>query len=237
MCKGIAKKTILVTAFVFAMMGIAVIVTSTTAIEETSDFESAAPLFRKSAMDVASQVVVVCGAVTMAFSFLGLAGVHYNQVGFLKSYIVIVGCVIVLQLGMGSFLISRDINSDLGPSFKDTSQGQANIDSRQRYMDYLHCCGWSVSYDMEGDGPQCTGSPGGPGYSSGCTDQNGAVQLECWPPCEQATQDFVDTNVYPCGLAAVVIAALELPFLLLSCWIIMKTKKDTDDFHDDPFHY
>jgi len=234
-CKGIASKTVIGCAVFFLICGIIILALGTIAFNGVDSFERNAYLFNKANIGAASIVLVVCGAMTMGLAIFGFAAFMKREFTMMKMYIVLTGCTIVLQLGMGSFIHSVNINAELRTSFVDTSQGNRNVEQRTEYMRFIKCCGWHYSYDLIGDGPQCSWSPGGEGYSLGCPGFPSTDS--CFPPCEKATKDFLAKEVSPAAAAAIAVSVFEIFALAASCYIIMIRKKDKDDFYDDPFHY
>jgi hypothetical protein len=221
--KGATPRILTGVNIFFLVAGIIVLACGIVAASSTQDFRSNADIFRKTNINAGATTVLVCGAVTIFATFVGFLGIVKANIIVMKMYIVLIGVTICMQLAMGSFIVSRDIDSELSDWWFGETDQQA-IDDKDNYQQYLGCCGWYSLRDSFGAGmPLCALT---------CYDNPGTC-----PGCLHATEDWIDKNVVPGSVGAIIIACVEFLVIIAPCYLIMIMKKDKDDFFEDAYHY
>jgi len=220
--KGATKRIIFGVNCLFLAAGIIVLICGIVAATSTQDFRANADLFRKTNINAGCTTILVCGAVTIFSTVLGFVGVAKANLVMLKGYVVLVGVTVCMQLAMGSFATSRDVDKAISKYWFQQVDDDARI-QKEDYQNYLSCCGWYQLRDSFGTGmPLC--------------DLKCYVDNSC-PSCLGATKDWIHKKVDPGALGAIICALVELLALVPSCYVIMIMKKDKDDFFEDAFHY
>eukprot|EP00808_Paulinella_micropora_P019947 g80536.t1 len=169
---------------------------------------------------VAAGILLGTGIACVTVALLGMLGAYKRYPTLLKAYIVLMFLILMLQMAMGIYMKSTDVEGTIQKEFlKDTPEGQQN---RIAYQNYLECCGWNhpLIDTLALDDPYC------PWYEIGSTRT-----------CADATADWLQKYAGPVAGLAVALAVLELIALSASCFVVMNAKSDQDDYFENPFHY
>jgi len=221
--KGATPRILVGTNIFFLISGIIVLACGIVAASSTQDFRENADIFRHTNINAGATTVLVCGAVTIFATFLGFLGIVKANIVVMKGYIVLLGVTICMQLAMGSFIVSRDIDSELSEYWFGEID-QAAIQEKTAYQEYLGCCGWYSLRDSFGAGmPLCDLS---------CYENPGSCSS-----CLSATESWIDENVVPASVGSIIISCVEFLVIVAPCYLIMIMKKDKDDFFEDAYHY
>jgi len=230
-CAGFTRILLLGINSFFLGAGILIVILAAVATSNADQFESDAPIFHWYQAAVGSAILIATGAGTIATSLVGFAGVYFRWTTCLKIYTIIMFGVCALQLAIGIFLATRNVDTQIEDYWFDPTQdGETN---RLEYQTTRSCCGWATTTDTQTQawGPTYCPSNFVPGYEWE-PRPSGA-----WPPCRQATIDWIHKYINPISTAAIVLSVFQFVALAGSCWIVMVAKKDGDDFYSSPYHY
>jgi len=221
--KGATPRILTGVNIFFLAAGIIVLVCGIVAATSTQDFRKNADLFRKTNINAGATTILVCGAVTIFATVIGFVGIVKANIVVMKGYIVLVGVTILMQLAMGSFIVSRNVDNALrDPWFLDTDP--SDMQDKDNYQQYLGCCGFDATRDSLIAGfPLC---------AIDCYNFPGSCD-----GCKKATEDWIQKKVVPASVGAIVIAVVEILAMIAPCYLIMIMKKDKDDFFEDAYHY
>jgi len=226
-CQGFTRVVLIAINVFFLLAGILIVILGAVAMNHAKTFEDNASIFTYFQARVSSAILVATGAGSIATALFGLAGAYFRWTTCLKIYTVFMFLVCALQLAIGIFLFTRNVNTQEGDYWFDpTTDGYNN---RVEYQNYLRCCGWHTTTDTQTQ-------PWGPTIcpSSGYNSTTSTTSL---PPCEKATEDWVHKYINPISIAAITLSVLQFIALAGSCFIIMVTRKDGDDFYTSAYHY
>jgi len=228
-CKGFTRIVILGVNVFFLGAGLLIIILASVALGKAQQFEDQSSIFTYMATAVSSAILVATGVGTVVTAILGFLGAVFKWTTWLKIYTIIMFLTCTLQLSIGIFLYTRDINKQCEDYWFDPTPD--GVPTRAAYQNYLDCCGWASTYDTRTDAWGPTDCPTGfqPGWELGYPG--------AWPPCYDATKTWVKKYINPISVAAIVLAVFQFVALFGSCFIIMSEGKDVDDFTANPYHY
>jgi len=228
-CQGFTRVILMAINIFFLGAGVLIVIFASVSIGKAAQFEQQSNLFQNMDTRVSCAILIATGAGTIAVAIMGFVAVTFRWTTTLKLYTVIMFLVCTLQLAMGIFLYTRNPDKIMGDLWFDpTAPG---IATRVAYQNFLSCCGWYNTIDTQTDAWGPTTCPVGYiwGYEDGLAG--------AWPPCLPATQKWLKSYIIPLAEAAVVLAVFQFVALSGSCFIIMVSKKDGDDFYSSPYHY
>jgi hypothetical protein len=230
-CAGFTRILLLGINFFFLGAGVLIVILAAVANSNSNTFEADAPIFHWYQASISSAILIATGAGTIATSLVGFAGVYFRWTTCLKIYTIVMFGVCALQLAIGIFLDTRNVDTQIEDYWFDPTQD--GLDERTKYQTTRSCCGWATTTDSRTQAWGPTQCPPAfvPGYEW-VPRPDGA-----WPPCREATVDWIDKYVSPIAVAAIVLSVFQFVALAGSCWIVMVAKKDGDDFYSSPFHY
>lgn len=160
-----------------------------------------------------SLIILISGAGGVGASICGFVGSVKHIPNLLKLFIGLIFLTCIIQIAMGIYMNTLNLDDQEEMWFEATSEGYAN---RVQFQDYFECCGWNTYTDSVPP-PQSTLCPV-------TRDQT----------CSQAAQTFLDDEVLPIAFAALIIALIEAVALTSACFLIMR-KGET--VFEDAFHY
>jgi len=230
-CTGFTRILLLGINFFFLGAGLLIVIIGAVSKSNADGFEKDAPMFHWYQSSISCAILIATGAGTIATSIVGFLGVYFRWTTCLKIYTIVMFGVCALQLAIGIFLFTRNVDTQIEDYWFDpTSDG---VSERQKYQVTRDCCGWRTTTDTRTQawGPTDCPQHFVPGYEWEPQPAN------AWPPCRQATIDWVHTYIDPISTAAIVLSVFQFIALAGSCWIVMVAKKDGDDFYSSPYHY
>jgi len=230
-CQGFTRIVLLAINTFFFGAGVLIVILGAVAKGKADQFEHDAEIFHWYQAGVSTAILIATGAGTMFTSAVGFLGVYKRWTTCLKIYTVIMFLVCVLQLAIGIFLFTRDVDKQIEDYWFDpTTNG---VTQRSDYQYVRSCCGWATTTDSRTQAWGPTNCPPAfvPGYEWQPRPEG------AWPPCRQATIDWVHQYINPISVAAIVLSVFQFIALAGSCFIIMVSKKDSDDFYSSPYHY
>jgi len=210
--KKIARYLVIFINVLFKAFGIAILVAGFVAFNKASDLESNAAIFQALNVKLVASVIVSVGIATIVASSSGCLGAVFQNTTCLKAYVIVLFAICCLQIAIGSYLISLNVDDLESVWAEDTQQGE---DRREAYQNYMQCCGWEWVTDSMPETP-CPGL-----YTTSCS---------------QATKNIMAKYMTPVALAAVIIGVLEILSLLSTCIIIFASQRK-EDYWDNPFGY
>jgi len=210
--KKIARYLVIIINIMFLAFGIAILIAGLVAFNKASDLENNAEIYQSLNVKLIAAIIVCVGIATIVAASSGCLGAYFKNTACLKAYGIILFMIVCLQIAMGAYLISLNINDLQTVWDTDTQAGE---DRRIAYQGYLKCCGWQYVTDSMPETP--------------C---NGQYEVSC----SQATQNVMDQYMTPVALAVVIIGSLEVISLLGTCLIIASTQSK-EDYWDNPFGY
>jgi len=213
----------------FMGAGVLIVIFASVSIGKAAQFEQQSSLYQNMDTRVSCAILIATGAGTIATSILGFVAVTFRWTTTLKLYTVIMFLVCTLQLAMGIFLYTRNPDKIMGDLWFDPTANGITV--RVAYQNFLSCCGWYNTIDTQTDAWGPTTCP--VGYQWGYEDGLPGA----WPPCLPATTSWLKSYIIPLAEAAIVLAVFQFVALSGSCFIIMVSKKDGDDFYSSPYHY
>jgi len=210
----------------FLLAGVLIIILGAVAMTKAQQFEDDASIYEYMETRKAAAILVATGAGSVFTAIIGILGAVFRWTNCLKMYTVIVFLVCTLQLAMGIFIFTRDVNTQLEDYWYDPRP--EGVPKRQDFQNFLGCCGWENLYDTQTDAWGPTLCPGEYYAMNAPSD---------YPTCHDATESWITKNVMPLAEAAIVLAVFQFIALAGSCFIVMVTKKDGDDFYTSAYHY
>jgi len=211
-CSNASRYIVVLVNVAFIVMGIIIMITGFVAYGLAQNVESSAIIFRSLQVSLIAELITITGLMTIAISLTGCYGAYMKDSNYLKFYAVSLFIVCCIQLGMGAYLMSLNVDSLYNTWAQDDTQGE---EQREDYENYMHCCGWDWVTDSMPETP-CDG------YRV---------------TCKQATQNWLNSHMASVAAAAVGIAVVELVSLIATCIIIATSGKKSEDFYDSPFSY
>jgi len=211
-CAKISRYIVVLVNVAFIVMGCIIMITGAAAYAKAQSVENSAVIFRTLNVSLIGELITCAGLITIVISLTGCYGAIARDPNYLKFYAISLFIIVCIQLGMGAYLMSLNIDSLYNTWATDTDQGEQN---REDYENYMHCCGWDYVTDSMPETP-CAG------YRV---------------TCKQATKDFISKYMGPVAAAAVAIAVIELVSLIATLVVIFSSGKKVEDFYDNPFSY
>jgi len=208
-----ARKFLMFSNLLFLGLGILILLFGAVSYDRAKTFEDNATMIKGLNMKVASLLILMAGAATIACSLCGFWGSFKKVAILLKMYAMILFITSVLQLAFGAWLSTVKTDETL----RDQWFASDAIQKRESFMAYMDCCGW----DAQGDS------------SFDCViddTQNGQT-------CNSATTKFINANMKPLASAAIAVGVIEIIGIVMSCVIIFKLTNDKDELYDNAFHY
>lgn len=168
-------------------------------------------------LNLIGDLVTFAGIATLVVSFAGFLGAYCKFRKALMFYITAFWIISIALIAFGNFMMNKEAE-DLRASW-ETSTAIAN-DNRLQFMEVFNCCGFdrnTDSYQLQ----QCH------------------VDLNQYPntlPCSVAMRTFLENEVDPVAIAAIVLGAFELIAIVVTMGIIFTEKTMKDEFYENPFH-
>jgi len=219
-CEKFAKWVVVVINAIFFILGIVVVSIGAVLATKSSQLQDQASLQQAILNDlnvvVVALILVLCGAAIVLTSMCGILGAIKQWRKCLVFYAASLFIILCIQLAMGLYL--NDLNEDqLSERWK-----AAAPETRGAIQEYLKCCGWD-SVDDTAPWPDCAYT--GDGWEPPVED------------CHTRAKEYIDTNIKPVSLAAVIIAVFEFVSMFATCGLIYSSKdlKPDDDFFSSPF--
>jgi len=230
-CQGFTRVLLLAINCFFFGAGVLIVILAAVANSDAKDFENNAKIFKWYQAGASSAILIATGAGTIATATVGFLGVYFRWTTCLKIYTVVMFGVCALQLAMGIFLFTRNVDTQIEDYWFDPTQDGLN--NRIAYQNVRACCGWLTTTDSRTPAWGPTNCP---------TNYVAGYEWDprwpgSWPPCETATVDWVHKYLNPISTAAITLSVFQFIALAGSCFIIMVAKKDGDDFYSSPYHY
>lgn len=218
----IAKSGIFITNILFLILGVIVMISGGVALGEAKAFESDAEIFGTLNLRTAAAILLATGISCVIVALMGMLGSYKRYPTLLKLYVVLMFAIVVLQFGLGIYINRVDVEDQIRTEFLCIDPPDVCQENRLAYQNYLLCCGWDdplIDTISLGD-PIC------PYHYYGNTQT-----------CQDATEDWIAKYGTPIAKLVIVLGVFELFALMMSCYIIMTAKTDTDDYFNNPFHY
>jgi len=230
-CQGFTRVLLLGINCFFFGAGVLIVILGAVANANADQFEADASIFHWYQAGVSTAILIATGAGTIATATVGFIGVYFRWTTCLKLYTIVMFLVCALQLAIGIFLFTRNVNTQISDYWFDPTA--TGLDNRSAYQVTRSCCGWATTTDTRTQAWGPTDCPPAfvPGYEW-VPRAPGA-----WPPCEQATIDWVHKYIDPISVAAIVLSVFQFVALSGSCFIVMVSRKDGDDFYTSAYHY
>lgn len=168
-------------------------------------------------LNLIGSLVTFAGIATLVVSLAGFLGAYCRIRKALLFYITAFWIISIALIAFGNFLNNKS-PEDLRTSW-DESTAQANA-NRLQFMERFNCCG----FDRNTDSYQL---------------QECFVDLNVFPntlPCSTAMRAFLENEVYPVAIAAIVLGSFELIAIIATMAIIFTEKQMTEEFYENPFH-
>lgn len=159
-----------------------------------------------------ASILLMCGVLGVITAILGIAtAIKPQQFRVcLILYVVLLLIICCVQLAMGAYLLDLEAETLRSSWNDDTATGRAR---REAYMDAMGCCGFDNIFEYQLQ-PACT-----------------AEQLEKLPrSCKAATDEFIDKQVGPAAVGAVVIGIFEIIAMICACFLVFYDKEINEDF-------
>jgi len=198
-CLKFAKITVIGVNALFFFLGLGVVIAGAVLSSRAKDLQNQSQILEDLNVIMIALIVAVSGAAVVAASVCGLVGAWKQNRKCLIAYAASLFVIIAVQIAMGAYLAS------LGDSALYTQWRNSSPDGRDEVQRYLGCCGWFQVWDTV-PYPDCQGV-GAP--VSTCHDK--AVQ-------------YINDNIKPVAITALVIGCLELLTLSSTCCLIFKSK-------------
>jgi len=211
-CSNLSRYVVMFVNIAFLVMGIIITITGAAGYAKAQDVEHQAVIFRTLRVSLIAELILIAGIITIAVSLTGCYGAYARETGYLKCYAVSLFIIVCIQLGMGAYLLTLNLDKLYSTWAQDDTQGEQR---REDYENYMHCCGWDYVTDSMPETP-CAG------YRV---------------TCKAATKAFLDKYMGPVAAAAVAIAVVELISLIATMVVIFSSGKKMEDFYDNPFSY
>eukprot|EP00456_Euglypha_rotunda_P000002 TRINITY_DN0_c0_g1_i4.p1 TRINITY_DN0_c0_g1~~TRINITY_DN0_c0_g1_i4.p1 ORF type:complete len:228 (+),score=24.70 TRINITY_DN0_c0_g1_i4:87-770(+) len=196
-CSGFTRILLLGINCFFMGAGILIVILGSVAKKSADQFEKDAEIFHWYQAGVSTAILIATGAGTIATSLVGFAGVYFRWTTCLKIYTIVMFGVCALQLAIGIFLFTRDVDTQIEDYWFDPTQDGLN--NRVDYQATRDCCGWTTTTDSRTQAWGPTNCPAAfvPGYEWQ-PRPDGA-----WPPCRVATIDWVKDYIDPISIAEI----------------------------------
>jgi hypothetical protein len=213
------RKWLLIANVVFGITGIVIAIAGAGAITQTEQVQEEVVILEFFDLTLLAWAVMLTGLMTIAVASIGFMGALKYKVSYLKVYTFILFLVCCLELGVGIYLASLEVDVLSSFWFEETADG---FGRRIAYQTYFDCCGWATvtdtyPYPGGGLGPEC---------------HNYAISLTC----RQATEDWMGVYIAPIAVAVVIIPLFQIISLAGSCMILQFAGSQTVE-EDHAFSY
>jgi len=168
-------------------------------------------------LNLIGSLVTFAGIATLVVSFSGFLGAYCKFRKALLFYITTFWIISIALIAFGDYMKNKEAE-DLRPSWEE-STAVAN-DNRLQFMEVFNCCG----FDRNTDSYQL---------------QTCHIDLNQFPntlPCSSAMRTFLENEVYPVAIAAIVLGVFELLAIVVTMGIIFTEKNMKEEFYENPFH-
>jgi hypothetical protein len=156
-------------------------------------------------------IVFASGICTVVACIIGFIGAWKRNLTMLKFYSVFIITVILIQLAMGIYLTTLDVN-DLRVNWYQQGDSDEGIQRRKDFQNFLECCGFDYWYDSLGV------------YQTPCPFAPSTARPDAPSSCKDAARAYIKKWVAPVAAAAVAIACLEIAALGATLYIVMKNR-------------
>lgn len=227
-CRGCGKALLVTVNFVFIILGLAMGALGVFALVRTSELEDESELLDALPIRKIAIAVISVGVLLTSLAVCGCVGALKETHKLLVTYATVLTVLILLQIAAGVYIATqRDtVIGDVREEWRKDSE----FDKVVAYQDWLGCCGFEGVPDDRPCRDRLTNGT--------CPVDDRAVS-SCRDPaadnCLKATEEWIDDNITPIGIALAAIAALQLVGLTVACLFVCNRKrKDTrDDFYND----
>jgi len=211
--KKCARYTVMIVNIIFLACGIFILIMGLVGLNRISDYEDSVPILKELNIKLIASLIVCAGIATIAVAVIGFISAAFRMHAFLKAYTLLLFAVCCIQIAMGAYMITRDVE-DLRDEWElDSEQGEAR---RQAYQLSFECCGFLYVTDSLPE-TECPNN-----YRVSCVE---------------ATKTKIEENLLPVAISAIVFGCLELISLVATCLIVCQPEAEKLDFYDNPFSY
>ena len=210
------RKVVVGINLLLVIVGVIITAYGVTAQNAAQDYSDVA-LLALLDLNLIGDLVTFAGIATLVVAFAGFLGAYCKFRKALLFYITAFWVISIALMAFGGFMNGKKAE-DLRPSW-ETSTAIAN-DNRLQFMQVFSCCG----FDRNTDSYQL---------------QTCHLDLNQYPttlPCSAAMRTFLENEVYPAAVAAIVLGAFELIAICVTMLIIFTEKEMTAEFYENPFH-
>jgi len=221
-CAKASRAAVTILNVLFFALGAAVLVAGGVLFQKISSLANESAILSDLNLQEIALIVIAAGGAVIATSICGIVGAIKANRKCLIFYAVTLFAIICIEVATGAYM---DSVSDATLQAKWDSSSPP---SRQLFQNYMDCCGWAQTYDSI-PYPSCQ-QPSAADIASGF-----AVPLTVpVQTCQYRTLAFIQSEIKPVALAAVVIGSIELISLFSTCGIIFSSKdiksSDFDEF-------
>jgi len=210
------RKMVVGINFVLVIFGIIITAYGVSAQNEAQAYANVA-LLSLLDLNLIGDLVTFAGVATLVVSFAGFLGAYCKFRKALLFYITAFWIISIALIAFGDFMEGKT-SEDLRPSWEQ-STAVANY-NRLQFMEVFNCCG----FDRNTDSYQL---------------QTCFLDLNVYPntlPCSAAMTTFLENEVYPVAIAAMVLGSFELIAIVVTMGIIFTEKNMKEEFYENPFH-
>ena len=213
-CEGIARWLVLAVNALFFCLGAAVLILSIFGFSYFfSSSSSASSVVSSFDLPAFNVIILVTACVTIGLALLGSYAAFKYNLQLLKLYLLALIAIISIQIAMGIYLLTLDMN-DVRTSWNEETPSARQ--TRINIQNSLTCCGYdqwtdALSYLQT----PCPYAPTAPVQASAFT-----------PPqtCQTAVRNYVNRWLVPVAVAAIVLAVVEMMAVGTTGFIIFRQK-------------
>jgi hypothetical protein len=210
------RKSVVGINFVLVIFGIIITAYGASA-QSAAESNANIALLTELDLNLIGSLVTFAGIATLVVSLAGFLGAYCKIRKALIFYILAFWFISIALIAFGDYLNNKEAE-DLRASW-ETSTAVANA-NRLQFMERFSCCG----FDRNTDSYQL---------------QACFLDLNLFPntlPCSSAMRTFLENEVYPVAVAAIVLGSFELVAILVTMGIICTEKSMKEEFYENPFH-
>lgn len=214
----IGRKMLIVSDVIFILCGVAILITAIISHAEVKDMQDRTDLLSVMNIDTYLVVAIFVGAAAIIGALLGLISVLKRYKRLLVFSVIVMFIVFVVQIVMGSLLLSAKTSEVYDAFREDSAAGYAR---REAFQQDMQCCGWN--YITEEFFPERVA----------CIARHPTFT----ETCASALETFLDKWAQPAGIVLIVFSILAFIALVASMLVVFSSRTVKEDFFENPFSF
>ncbi|GAA6092165.1 CD63 antigen [Tachysurus ichikawai] len=216
-------------SFMLQLCGLALIIVGVLAQTAITNFS----IIKQVASNASPIVIIVVGVVIFFIAFFGCCGAWKEDYCMVTTFVVLLSIIIIVEIGIAiaAYVLRNQLTNLVDTGIKEAIKNYTNPDFQKEVDEmqkWLNCCGAVNSSDWMNYKPDRNSVPDSccKNFSNNCGNgaMNNATIINI-EGCGEGLENFFKKNILWVGIAALVIAFIEILGLVFACALMRGIRK------------